>query len=372
MGLLVGPGVNGRVSGILPPNLPWRSQLAALARVHGFSYRLGEGVIEVIAASAKPPAPAAEAAENAKREPARDEGPPERRSRILFPANARAEDLAELLKELFASEGLRATSDSAANALVLEGAEALVQRAAEMVPTLDLPRRRFLLEAQLIELSSTARDELGVQWSVDGSLGSLIDFPGTTGDGEHGGIVVATTGAHALKAKLNALASEGRVRVVSRPRMIVVDQQQAEIESVRILRIRLPERSAVVEHDGSAAQPGRAVEEIPVGVSLRVEPSLIGDGRVAMHLAAKSSTLGRPQPPDLIPEELSRRFEADVIVASGETAVLGGLLREGRRGEQAGVPLLRSLPVLGLLFGRRSHERQGEELIVLITPSLLE
>ncbi|RMD82216.1 MAG: hypothetical protein D6815_09780, partial [Candidatus Dadabacteria bacterium] len=194
--------------------------------------------------------------------------------------------------------------------------------------------------------------------------------PGETADSERGSVLVATGGAHALRARLSALESSGRVRVVSRPRIVVVENEEATIESVRILRVRLPERTAVVERGRSGE--GRAVEEFPVGVSLKVRTYSLGDEAVGMRVEAKSSTLGRPQPPDMIPEELSRRVAAEVVVADGETAVLGGLLREGRRRERAGVPVLGSLPGLGSLFGRRSRQSDGEELLVLVTPTRIE
>jgi general secretion pathway protein D len=117
---------------------------------------------------------------------------------------------------------------------------------------------------------------------------------------------------------------------------------------------------------------GRAFDEIPVGVTLNVEPSLQGDGNVVLRITAKSSTLGPPQPPDGIPEELSRRVEAEVAVADGDTAVLGGLLREGRSRSGSGVPVLRSIPVFGALFGEKQRSRDVEELIVLVTPHLVD
>jgi type II secretory pathway component GspD/PulD (secretin) len=153
----------------------------------------------------------------------------------------------------------------------------------------------------------------------------------------------------------------------------VLEGRPASIESVRILRVRFPDRTAVVGDvdDAGVLAGGRAVEEIPVGVTLEVEPSMQGDGRIVLRIRAKSSTLGPPQPPDGIPEELSRKIDAEVAIGDGETAVLGGLLREGRSRASAGVPVLRSIPGIGLLFGKREHEREGEELAVLVTPHLL-
>jgi general secretion pathway protein D len=261
--------------------------------------------------------------------------------------------------------------------LVISGTEASVLEAAALIEALDVPRRRFLLEARIVEMLTATRSELGIQWRLDsGDFGAGVNFPAdesgnSGGDGSE--ITVATTGTISLRARLSALEADGKVRVIARPRVLVVEGRPALIESVRILRVRLPDRATVVadSDDFSAPDAGLAVQEFPVGISLRVEPSLVGGGDISLHIVAKSSTLGEPLPPDNIPEEFSRLVEADVIVASGHTAVLGGLSRVGRSRRSAGVPLLRDLPWVGALFGRRGHERDSEELLVLVTPRLL-
>jgi type II secretory pathway component GspD/PulD (secretin) len=158
--------------------------------------------------------------------------------------------------------------------------------------------------------------------------------------------------------------------------VLVVEGTPALIESVRILRIRLPDSTSVVaggdDDEVVGGNSGKAVEEFPVGITLRVEPSLLGGGKVALRVTAKSSTLGEPLPPDDIPEELSRLVEADFYVADGETAVLGGLARVARGRSGSGLPVLREIPLVGFLFGRRSRERDSEELVVLVTPYLLD
>jgi len=239
---------------------------------------------------------------------------------------------------------------------------------------LDVPKRSFLLEAEIIEIKRNSRDERGIEWLLEsGDAAGLVDFPGATASGEQSGIIVATSGSHSLKARVSALAASGRVRVVSRPRVIVLEGKPASIESVRILRVRVPDRGAVVADGDDIAvnADARAVEEIPVGVSLVVEPAMQGQGKVVLRIRAKSSTLGPPLPPDDIPEELSRVVDAEIVVGDGETAVLGGLRREARSTSGAGVPVLRSVPLLGVLFGRRRAEQDGEELVVLVTPRLL-
>ncbi|MEO2137987.1 MAG: type II and III secretion system protein, partial [bacterium] len=243
-----------------------------------------------------------------------------------------------------------------------------------LVGLVDKPRQGFLLEARIVELSSTARDELGVQWNVSGRVGVGMDFPSSSAGGSSAALTVATTAAgHAIEARLGALEAQGRVRIVSRPRVMILEGGRARIESVRVLRVRLPDSNSVVTGavEGQAQANRKAVEEIRVGVSMLVKPRLLGDGRVLLDIEARSSTLGAPQPPDGIPEELSRMLSAEVVVGDGDTAILGGLRREGSSSNGAGLPLLSRVPVLGALFGRREEEKKSEELLILVTPRLL-
>jgi general secretion pathway protein D len=385
VGLVLAPGVAGSsVAATFSPDVDWQRRLDAVARLYALDVQLEDGLLEVASREPEPPAGAvvpvlvgeSTLASSLVVGSAAIEAAPKPRhiTRLLRLSNARASDLVRALDGPLRAGGITAGFDPATNALVLGGPEGEINSAVDLAQQLDIPRRRFLLEAHIVELSRSARQEMGVQWTLEsGDLGGIVDFPAAATEGEGGGIVVATSGTHTLRARLSALESEGRVRVISRPRIVVVEGKPASIEAVRILRVRLPDRGAVVAESDStvALGVGRAFEEIRVGVRLEVEPALHGEGNVVLRIIAKSSTLGPPQPPDGIPEELSRRVEAEVVVADRHTAVLGGLLREGSARSGAGIPVLRSLPLLGALFGRRSRERDVEELIVLVTPRLI-
>ena len=119
----------------------------------------------------------------------------------------------------------------------------------------------------------------------------------------------------------------------------MIEGSPATIESVRILRIRLPSNGTVVGDEVTPGpSSGRATEDIPVGVRLEVTPAIRGGTRVLLRIRAKSSNLGAPLPPDDIPEELSRMVDAEILVENGETAVLGGLQRESGQDSGAGLP----------------------------------
>ncbi len=380
LGLVVAPELAEReATAMFVAGESWRRRLEALARVEALVWEQHGGVLEVHAQPPPAPRSASAIVESVIATPACADPADaavagvETLTQVVRLSNARADDLATVISSTSAPGGVRVAAEPASNALLIAGTKAEVEQVQRLASTLDIPRRRFLLETRMVEVSRSARHELGVQWSLQGKLGALVDLPAAGSEEEGAVLTVATAGSPALEARLSALEAEGRVRIVSRPRVLVVEGTTALIESVRVLRIRLPSRTAVVAGgEGNVeAGDGRAVEEIPVGISLRVEPTLQGGGKIALRIRAKSSTLGPPLPPDGIPEEFSRLVEAAVVVADGETAVLGGLQREARRRSGTGIPLLRELPVVGALFGRRSKNGDGEELLVLVTPHLL-
>jgi type II secretory pathway component GspD/PulD (secretin) len=366
LGIVVAQGVSGRPAARFPPGISWRAKLDVLADTSGFSYGIDDGLIRVFETAPAPLPPPIDDPRTAE---------PVSTVAVRRLSNARARDVARVVENSFAGRGLAATADEASNALVLSGATEIIDEGFDLVDSLDVARRRFLLEARIVEMLSATRNELGIQWRLQsGDFAGVVNFPASATEGGDGSeITVATAGTTSLRARLSALEADGKVRVIARPRVLVVEGRPALIESVRILRVRLPDRSAVVTDADEVVAPdaGRAVEEFPVGISLRVEPSLLGGGEVALRIAAKSSTLGEPLPPDDIPEEFSRLVEAELVVADGRTAVLGGLSRVGRSRSGAGVPLLREIPLVGRLFGRRAEERDREELLVLVTPRLL-
>lgn len=375
--LVVSPEVKGDLTATGGEGLPWQERLAAYARVFAFEYELAPGLIEV-----RPKPSGAGRAREVEVDAGEFPGDVERvaggapepplATQVIALAHAPAKEVAAVVARAAAEAGVGVAADVASNSVALSGAATSLGAAASLVRSLDRPRRRVLLEAKIVEVARSARDELGIQWKIGKDASAAVDFPADLGDAGSAALAIASGGA-AVDARIAALEADGRLRVVSRPRVVMLEGSPATIESVRILRIRLPSRGAVVGDEVVEAPASeRATEEIPVGVRLEVTPAVRAGERVLLRIRAKSSSLGAPLPPDDIPEELSRMVDAEILVASGETAVLGGLLREAGSKSGAGVPGLRRVPVFGGLFGRRARETESEELLVLVTPRVLE
>lgn len=381
--LVISPDLRGDLTASETSNLDWRQRLDAYSRVFGFEFAVRDGLIEVTKrdATVREAPSGRESAQAEDGEPSRDAAPPVSapiepapHTRVVHLAYSAAKDTAAVLGPTGKTLEVGVAADPSTNSLVLSGQPAPMSRVLAVLRELDRPRRRILLDAKIVEVTRSARLDLGVEWKVTGTkVGGDVKFPPPVSDAGSAALLIATGGASALDARISALEADGRLHVVSRPSVVMMEGSPALIESARILRIRLPSRGAVVgEEVVESPSSGRATEEIPVGVRLEVTPAIRGGGRVLLRIKAKSSSLGAPLPPDDIPEELSRMVDAEVLVTSGETAVLGGLTRESGTKSGSGVPGLRRVPLAGALFGKKSDEKEEEELMVIVTPRVLE
>lgn len=395
--VVISPELRGDLTASEGSPLDWRQRLDAYARVFGFDFTVDEGLIEVTRAGARRDDPVAagpvvatqggrddsprrgDDAADAVASPgtaaaAAPEASPPLQTRVVHLSYSGAKDTATVLGHAGKALDVTVSPDPSTNSMVLSGTSASLSRVLAVVKELDRPRRRILLDAKIVEVTRSARLDLGVEWKITGTkVGGEVKFPPPATDAGSAALLIATGGASALDARISALEASGKLHVVSRPSVVMMEGSPATIESARILRIRLPSRGAVVADDVvESPASDRATEEIPVGVRLEVTPAIRGVGRVLLRIKAKSSSLGAPLPPDDIPEELSRMVDAEVLVGSGETAVLGGLTRESGTHSGSGVPGLRRVPLAGLLFGKKSDEKEEEELLVIVTPRVLD
>ena len=187
-------------------------------------------------------------------------------------------------------------------------------------------------------------------------------------------VLDSADGSKMLAAKLTAYEQEGKVKIVSRPQVATINNKQAEIKSVEILRVRMPDSgTSVATGAGSSASSsgGSAFEEIEVGISLKVTPQASPDYYVLLDINSKSSTLGS-QTVDNIPSTVEREATSTVLIESGTTFALGGVYRLEDRDTVTGVPFLKDIPFLGYLFRNNLVDNGDEELIFFITPHIVE
>tara|TARA_R110000824_G_scaffold3384_2_gene16097 strand:- start:22942 stop:24993 length:2052 start_codon:yes stop_codon:yes gene_type:complete len=384
LNLVASDSVTGRVTLNLN-DVPWDQALALILQSQGLSSREQGNVIVV--------APASELAELERQElEARNQ------RETLSPLvtefieikYARAEDLALLLRGgdgdgfgLLTERG-RVSIDNRTNTLLVQDTADQVRDIVRTIDRLDVAVRQVQIEARIVIARDTASRELGINWGMsstrgfqegdDGNFtrrdinpnginraqgGLAVDLGAATGPGT-GFSFGYLSGDILLDLELRALESEGKSQTISQPRIITANQRTA--------RISQGEERAFQSVDGND-NPDTEFKEAEL--SLEVTPQITPDNRIIMDLVIKNdsfreSEFGGEPPID------TNQIETQVLVDNGQTVVLGGILTTEELRQIAKTPLLGDIPLLGRLFRYTEESNEKVELLVFITPRLLD
>ena len=225
------------------------------------------------------------------------------------------------------------------------------------------------LEAQVIEIASSNKRELGIQYgtSAGGDSNSKIDAEGTIYAGEDwntrgwGGWLVRHSST--INAALNALINQGKARILSRPNISTLSGEKAKI----LIGGSIP---VPVNNDGSIS-----IEWKDYGVKLDIEPVVDQMDKITSRVHAEISRLdyanGLVQNGFSIPALATREAEAVIHVPNGMSMIIGGLLNSEDSKTVSRIPLLSNIPILGEFFKHTSRSRDKRELIIIITPHLV-
>ena len=266
-------------------------------------------------------------------------------------------------------------ADDKRNALIVKASGPDYARIEQVIRKLDTWPMQVLVEATIIDVALGDQLSLGVEWLLKGRFDgkraeARLDL-GAPGIAPlvPGFSYTVLDNASNVRAVLNALAAESRLKVVSSPTMMVLDNHKATIRVGDQVPVRTSEAAGL---GTSAVAPviASTFDYRDTGVLLEVVPRVNASGMVTLEIHQEVN--------DVVPTTTSgidsptinqRRFTTTVAVQDGETVVLGGLIRDRADGRESGVPLLSDIPVLGWLFKSRTDIAERSELIVVITPT---
>lgn len=245
--------------------------------------------------------------------------------------------------------------------LIIEDTPGFVRRIGSIIRELDQPPQQILIEAKILEVALDDGDSFGIDWSKlfasDGGAGSF----GTrelAGDGAGFFFDYATPN---VEATLSALRSRGRVRTLSTPKLLTVQNTEASviIGDRRGYQVTTTINQVTTE----------SIEFLESGVILRVTPNVDAQGRVVMSIHPEVSNGSV----DLngIPSQTTTEVTTRLIVPDGQTIFIGGLMKHTATEASSGVPVLENLPGVGRLFSSRESTHINTETIVLITPRVI-
>jgi general secretion pathway protein D len=263
-------------------------------------------------------------------------------------------------------------ADEDKNALLVMASPRDYRGIESVIKQLDTPPRQVLIEATIAEVTLSDSLAYGVRWFLAGGnteVGLNAPVPSAAGGD---GLTLATF-ASSLDAMLfiDLLASKTEVKFLSAPQVMVLDNHAATIR----VGDQIP---VTVRSSQSTADPNApVVSEVQfrdTGTLLSVTPRINAGGLVTLEISQEVSLPGsEPAVGGGGNVAISQRsINSTVVVQSGETVVLGGLILETHNEARSGIPLLMDIPWLGYLFSSTSEVVFRTELLVMITPQVIE
>jgi general secretion pathway protein D len=297
---------------------------------------------------------------------------------------------------LFEQE-VRIVADEVTNSLVIIATPRDYSTVESVLRQLDVVPRQVLIEVLIAEITLGEAMSFGFTQKLSGNNdpstgsstvdpgGSFLDMFGEavrlTGDlGGSGatGVFTKFRGSMAVyEATLKALAKENRLKVLSRPQIMTADNKEASIlvgNEVPIITSQVDSNTAV----GGSTGTRNEVQYRDTGIIVRVLPQVNSQGLVNLTISQEVSAIDQPalqvgsgdDTSTVInsPTFITRKAETTVVVQSGETVVIAGIIDEKETTSESGVPFLKDLPFFGQFFRDQSSEISRTELVILITP----
>ena len=267
-------------------------------------------------------------------------------------------------------ESIRVVSDDYNNALLVYASPYEYSKIERILKKLDVVATQVLIEASIVEVQLTDGLEFGLEWTFQNGIGNnyqgdgKLDLRGLAAVAP--GFSYTVRSANEVRAVVNALAEESLVNVISTPSVLVLDNHTAAIH----VGDQQPIQSRQLVTDGGNITS--SIEYKDTGVKLEVTPSVNDGGLVTLDVKQSVTDVGPEDAATGQRSFLERDISSRIAVRSGESVVLGGLITDNSSVVKSGVPFLMDIPVLGNLFSTNSDTTKRVELLVFITPEVVE
>ncbi len=259
--------------------------------------------------------------------------------------------------------------DAGTNSLLIRANPADYELIAAAVKELDIRPLQVLIEVLIVEISKNSNwtAGLGVTFPNQQAKGTSTSIGGSTPSAGLGDFAfnVMRTGSPAFSASLTAAAAKGEARILSRPIVLAENNEEAEI----LVGSQQPFIQVQQTQVGAVAQ-NQVVQYQDVGTKLTVRPTISADGFVQLLLTQEVNQ-ATTQVQFNAPVISTRTLRTRLLVRDSQTVVLGGLSSRERDKNSSGVPILSSIPLIGLLFGQQGRTNTGTEFFLFLTPHIV-
>lgn len=360
LNVVFGEEVKGRVT-LRVENVPWIQAFELALRTVGLSYMVENGVYRIA-----PPEKIRE--EEIKRKKAEEE------AKLLQPLITRvyvlqyavADEAKKSIEKLLTSKG-QIEIDERTNSIIVTDISEVHDKIASLIKSIDTPVYQVAIESRILEINRGALDQMGVQWNV-----SELKAKNIAGEVTGGASPGAMPGAPTLFGQVGIIARgvlidniismyEQRklVKTLSNPKITVLNNQKATIHGGS----RIP----YITRD-QAGNP--IVQFVDVGIRLQVTPHVNVNKQITLDIHTEVSEPGAQLPGGI--EILTNFADTRVFLDNGETAVIGGLIKYKTQSSREGVPFISRIPLIGRLFGGTIGETSEREIVIFLTPHIVE
>ncbi|MBA3019002.1 MAG: type IV pilus secretin PilQ [Proteobacteria bacterium] len=287
------------------------------------------------------------------------------------------------------------SADKRTNIIIMTDVEAKIEKAREIINSLDIPTRQVMIEARIVEATVDFAREIGISWGgnfyqtsshgsgrvdttgrlfgayaggdYDGDTANYaVNLPGanlfTTAKGAGLGFTFGRIGGSTLDLDIRLMAMETNAegKIISAPKIATLDNETARIKQGYDFPFKQFDESG-----------NTTITWKPVDLLLEVTPHITSDNRVSMAIKTTKNDLKSTGLSETPMMTTTKEAETKLLVSDGETIVIGGIIKETLNWSESKVPLLGDIPILGWLFKTKYRVTEKSELLIFITPRVI-
>jgi general secretion pathway protein D len=280
----------------------------------------------------------------------------------------------------FFSERFKVVANKETNSIIIISAPQDYEKIESIIKELDVKREQVLVEALIVEITLEDDETLGFDWGalidtgigdagVQSNTGGLM--AGSAAAAPMGGLPGLTVGLlngtlPNVYAILNAQKTNTNFKILSTPQIVTIDNHEATINIGEQIPFLTSSR-----YDESGTIPINTYDYKDVGISLKITPHINKSGYITLDIKQEVKKIVEGTSAFENPSVYNREINSRVTVKNERTIVLGGLIRDDMVTIEQKVPLLGDIPLLGLLFRKRTKQRLRTNLLIFITPHIL-
>jgi len=279
-------------------------------------------------------------------------------------------DIEPHVSQILTPERGKISVDARTNMLIITDTRAKIARANELIFRLDKVTPQIMIEAKVVEVTKEFSRSFGINWNLSNASDVTSNFVddysvsvngstvGVSGDFSFFGLFGSSVSA--LNAQLEASEEQGDVRIVSSPRILTLDNKKAMIKQ--------GQEYAYLERDDSG---GSSVAYKDIDLLLEVTPHVTPDNRISMTVRLTKNDVASISA-DGVPTLATNEAETELLVNNNDTVVIGGVVKTSQSEDSDGIPFLAGVPGLGYLFGSKAKVDDRNELLIFLTPSIVQ